>query len=375
MLRLVESLAAHEGICWHVSWDHTGEMFATCGQDRLIKLWRCIDGKYVCVFTATEAANIHSRTIRRVAWRPDSKCLVAVSFDSTCSVWKVTVDYKLVYLTKISGQENEVKGVCFSPCGELLATCSRDKSIWIFDVSTLLNDGVYNNVLETVSGSDDEFSVPTSPVVARLEVDVVAVLQGHSQDVKNVIFFGDSKLISVSYDDTVRIWTAINDNWELAETLRGHSNTVWDVSVVENNTFVTVSADGSMKIWSPTQTSPSYTPAQLLKIRACTGGPLGAVSRRAVSQTWTPLTTQVTSSAVADVPPAPIYSVHCMNALIALACGDNTVRIYTYAQTIPVCTIKTSSEPTCVAFQPSSAQQIAVSLDEGTVGIYTVSSS
>lgn len=227
----------------------------------------------------------HERSVRSVCWEPDTRggtaaakrrrlTLVTGSFDSTAGVWRMKGERTGVEdedeedetaasgdgmeldvaakMTKtrgprnevdsgdededddsadpwrfdivLEGQESEIKSVAFSSTGQYLATCSRDRSVWIWEHL----------------GNDDD-------TTEEEEWDTVGVVNEHDGDVKCVSWCpplnaatsrrygrllrnGPDELASASYDDTVRLWREDGEgDWVCVAVLEGHEGTVWSV--------------------------------------------------------------------------------------------------------------------------------------------------
>lgn len=71
----------------------------------------------------------------RDARRPTraGRLLATASFDASTAVW-VQQGGEWECVAVVEGHENEVKGCAWSPSGTLLATCGRDKSVWIWEL-------------------------------------------------------------------------------------------------------------------------------------------------------------------------------------------------------------------------------------------------
>ncbi|KAL8429416.1 hypothetical protein Efla_001254 [Eimeria flavescens] len=280
-MRRVACLAAHSGPAWQCDFRSDG-IVASCGADGLVQLWGGSAGpqaSWRCVATAGKDA--HTRAIRSVSWSPDGDFLAAGSFDSTATVWLVrrqrqqqqhrrqqqqqgpteaaeaeaAPQVQIRLLQTLIGHENEVKGVAWNRDGTLLATCSRDKSIWVHRrIDSEADDSSLRppSHKEEEQQQQDEEEQQQQAEEEEGEFVVAAVLTGHSQDVKAVRWHPRRDwLASASYDDTVAIWGLADDDWVMLKTLRGHSSTVWGLAFDPLGSFLfSSSADLTVRLWT-----------------------------------------------------------------------------------------------------------------------------
>ena len=120
---LAQTLEGHEECVWHAAWSHDGQLLATCGGDRSIRVWSESGGSWTCLALLEES---QERTVRCVEWSYCGTYLAAASFDATVVIWEHRGGEFEVIAT-LEGHENEVKCVAWNVAGTLLATCSRDK--------------------------------------------------------------------------------------------------------------------------------------------------------------------------------------------------------------------------------------------------------
>ncbi|CCC69521.1 hypothetical protein NCAS_0C05310 [Naumovozyma castellii] len=240
-IKLAKSLKLQNDKLWSLDYSHG--LLATGSTDRKIKIINVTNAPrgQVSLMDVLDDT-VHKKAIRCVAWRPHSNLLAAGSFDSTVSIWTreddleeeedddegegTTNSLEMDLLAIIEGHENEVKGIAWSHDGALLSSCSRDKSVWIWETD-----------------QDGE------------EYECISVLQEHSQDVKHVVWHPELPLLaSSSYDDTIRLWKDYDDDWECAAVLNGHEGTVWcsDFEKGKNGESIRLcsgSDDSTVRVW------------------------------------------------------------------------------------------------------------------------------
>jgi WD40 repeat protein len=201
----------------------------------------CVETKgYTCVETLE---GTHTKTVRCCEFSQCDTMIASVSFDATTCLWDRSPagEEAIAHegsgwdlLVTLEGHESEIKDVRWSPDGELLATCGRDKSIWVW-----------------LKELDEQF-------------ECVDVLQGHTQDIKAITWIPFTRaIVSASYDNTLKVWNEISDEWVCTQTLdscyQGHENTVWDLCCdTEGKRLLSCDASGMILLWKVEHADQKY---------------------------------------------------------------------------------------------------------------------
>ncbi|ODV82729.1 hypothetical protein CANARDRAFT_30589 [[Candida] arabinofermentans NRRL YB-2248] len=240
-LQLQHTFTGHTDKCWSISVHKTLPLLASVSSDKTCRIYNTNTRKLVSILDE----NTHTKTMRSVAFKPtgDFPSLAIGSFDSTISIWgKDSDDFtdeesmnntnnnnEWMLLAILEGHENEVKCVDWSFDGTYLASCSRDKSIWIWETDE----------------TNEEF-------------ECINVIQEHDQDVKYVDWHpARNVLSSCSYDDTCRVYKQDEydeDDWTCVCNLTGAQGTVWcsdfeDGDGQSSLRLVNCSDDSKVRVW------------------------------------------------------------------------------------------------------------------------------
>ena len=212
-------------------------------------LWQVEPGNLLRYLTG------HDQWVSAVAFSPDGQLLATASEDASVSLWQVPGGS---LVQKIETTFGGIRSVNFSSSNMLLAAGSWDGYIGLWRVS----DG---NLLRTLPKqeygiSDVKFSPDGSILVASSDVGSILVwavsdgsllqtLQSHSEAINRIAFSTDGTLLaSASEDHSVKLWRL--KDYKLIHTLEGHTETVKDVAFSMDGSLLASGADdGTLRLW------------------------------------------------------------------------------------------------------------------------------
>ncbi|MBG1245159.1 nSTAND1 domain-containing NTPase [Nostoc sp. NZL] len=226
-------------------WQSHRSLIASASADTTIKLWHP-DGSLVKTLSG------HEDVVNSVSFSPDSQIVASASQDKTVKLWSREGQL----LANLLGHQGVVNSASFSPDGQIIASASTDKTVKLWSRD--------NKLLKTLEGHDGAvLSVVWSPdgqTIASGSADktvkfwnrdgkLLKTLLLHDDAVKSVAWSPDGKIIaSASLDQTIKLW---NLEGKLLRTLSGHSAGVTSVSFSsDSKTIASASTDETIKLWN-----------------------------------------------------------------------------------------------------------------------------
>ncbi|XP_063643062.1 apoptotic protease-activating factor 1 isoform X4 [Pan troglodytes] len=337
-------IKAHEDEVLCCAFSTDDRFIATCSVDKKVKIWNSMTGELVhtydehseqvncCHFTnsshhlllATGSSDCflklwdlnqkecrntmfgHTNSVNHCRFSPDDKLLASCSADGTLKLWDATsanerksINVKQFFLNSEDPQEDMevivkccswsadgariivaaknkiflwnidsrskvadcrghlswVHGVMFSPDGSSFLTSSDDQTIRLWETKKVCkNSAVMLKQEVDVVFQENEVMVLAVDHIRRLQVwnwqlDKCIFLRGHQETVKDFRLLKNSRLLSWSFDGTVKVWNIITGNKE--KDFVCHQGTVLSCDISHDATkFSSTSADKTAKIWS-----------------------------------------------------------------------------------------------------------------------------
>lgn len=217
----------HKGEVLSVSYSADGKRLLTSGADGLAMVWDVGDSPaFVGLLQHSDCA-VSSTAFAPVKHKGDM--MVTGCHDRLVRVWSPLG----VNLKVLSGHEDEVTSVAWSPDGTLIASAAEDGSakVWSSSSGTCLLDLLgHRDAVTSVAFAPDSAKLVTGgadgvALVWSAAGHELLALRGHKGEVTSVAFSPDGQLVATgSVDCTIKTWCARTGR--CLATLEGHQGPI-----------------------------------------------------------------------------------------------------------------------------------------------------
>ena len=218
---LVSELREHNGPVFSLKWSKDGERLLSGSYDKRAIVWDVKTGTVIKTFS------LHDAPVLDVDWK-DSDTFATCSSDKTIHICNVS-SVGSSSTRQLLKHKDEVNAVCWSPNGELLASCSDDWTAKIWNPNDTSEDSLK---FDLVGHAKEIYTVrwtPTGP--------------GSTNPDKHL------KLCTASFDGSVCIWDGTTG--KLIHSLRRYGEPVYSIAPSPSGDMLaTGSLGGYVTVWN-----------------------------------------------------------------------------------------------------------------------------
>ena len=265
---LSEKLQAHKGAIYDIAIDASGQLLASVGEDKKLRVWEIDDSddKIELISEPKHQLDGHSKTIQAVDFSPNGDRLVSGGADKTIRLWNVETGEPIREISE--GLYANILDVKFSPPdGNTVVSGSSDGRVrlWDADTGTQITpremrhaDAVFSVAFDKegdriVSGSADRSLRLWN---ANTGKPIEESMKGHNGKVYAALFSADGKtVISAGSDRTIRFWHAETAT-QIGQVLEAHRSLILDLALTGDresgdnaNQLISSSSDNTIRLW------------------------------------------------------------------------------------------------------------------------------
>jgi len=241
----ISTFQGHGGPIWCI--DRYNDNVYTGSYDKTLKIWNSKSGNCLATMRA------HTSWVSSLQYDSDYHLLISSSWDGTIKLWNPLTLQNVTTLTNSPGnfiycarsnlKENEI----------LASTHMRTIDIWDLEKKVLKNSLIGHtdrvsslkiNHDKVFSGSEDKNGRLWDKRSGKCEV----LFQGHNRGVTQIEYDEiNGRFFTASHDATVKVWD-VRKNKEI-RTLQEHSKSIYAITF-DQTKLITGSQDNTIRIWN-----------------------------------------------------------------------------------------------------------------------------
>ena len=247
---IIKGNNAHSDAVRDIAVSNNGKLFVSCGDDGKVKLYKFSDTQNSTEFKMDILKNT---SIRTITFSNDDKKIIAGTYNGEILVWDI--DKSNLKPTKIKAHSSVINKVLYSKTKEEFFTISNDGNLKLWQTNNLQAGA---NVIYHTNNKiiDISFNLLGNFIATLTESGVVKILNSNDYSENSTLNCDAGKAISLTWNENNELIIGfasgkleIRKGEEVREVfahLSGVNNIIYDEN---NNRIITCSYDGTIKIW------------------------------------------------------------------------------------------------------------------------------